>query len=80
MPKTSKSVLSFSFNGIMGLLRKFLHILIRFRTTIRWASIFDFRLSDRVILTQSWVLEADFLTLAQEHTEKYQKPKLFRIN
>ena len=47
----------------MGLLRKFLHILIRFRTTIRWASIFDFCLSDRVIVTQSWVLEADFLTL-----------------
>ena len=71
---------SFSFNRIMGLLRKFLHILKRFRTTIHWASIFEFRLSDRVILTQSWVLEADFLTLTQEDTEKFQKLKLLRIS
>ena len=44
------------------------------------ASIFDFCLSDRVIVTQSWVLEADFLTLTQEDTEKFQKLKLLRIS
>ena len=38
------------------------------------ASISDFRLSDRVQVTQNWVLEADFLILTQDDTEKKVLP------